>query len=174
MRLIKPAIIGIIGLSVLVTLISLLLPSEVHGRRGLVINAPADKIRLLINDFGNWPQWHPNFKPDSSKLTFGKTTTGTDGRCWLERNGKTDEFVFTLSNDSIINAVQKRKGENDVELLFTLTKDQASTGTYVDWKFITHLKWYPWEKFSGFFTESFTAPGMEQGLENIRKIAEGH
>jgi hypothetical protein len=174
-RFVKPVIIGVIGLSVVVTLISLLLPSEVHGRRGIVINAAKEKILPQINDFFNWKQWQPNFQADSAGIIYGKLSFGEDGRCEINRkNGKTDQYRFKLNNDSSIIAIQHRDGERDVENIFTLSKDQSSSGTYVDWKFITHLKWYPWEKFSGFFTESFTAPGMEQGLENLKKIAEGH
>ena len=173
-RFIKPVIIGIIGLSVVVIFISLLLPSEVHGRRGVVINASKDKILPSINDFANWKNWHPNFESDSSKIVYGTTTVGAAGSCEIRHaNGKIDQYHYTANNDSSIIVIQHRDGENDVQNIFTLSKDQSSSGIYADWKFITHLKWYPWEKFSGFFTESFTAPGMETGLENLKKLAEG-
>ena len=170
-RFIKPVFIGIIGLSVLVTLISLLLPSEVHGRRGIVINADKKMIMEQILDCSNWKHWQPNFMTDSLLVV-----TDAYGDAVIDHNGKKDFYKKKPGSvsDSSATFIQSREGENDVVHIFTLTKDAATNGTYADWKFITHLKWYPWEKFSGFFTESFTAPGMEQGLENLKKKAEGH
>ena len=173
MRLIKPAIIGIIGLSIVVTLISLLLPSEAHGRRGIVANADLQKIFLQVKDFANWHNWQPDFANDSNKIEFGKTTVASDGTCDVKRlNGKTDHYKFSNLTDTSVTVIQQRSGENDIQNIFTLSKDAGSNGTYIDWKLITKLKWYPWEKFSGFFTESFAAPGMELGLENLKAYSE--
>lgn len=168
MRFIKQAIIGIIGLSVVVTLFSLLLPSETHGRRGIVINAEPGMILTEINDFNNWKNWHPNFNSDSVPVK----ATITKNSCDIERSGKIDHYEIIASTDSSVIVLLQRKGENDIKHIFTLSKDAAGMGTYVDWKFISHLKWYPWEKFSGFFTESFTAPGMMLGLEKMKQHIE--
>ncbi|MEP6674545.1 MAG: hypothetical protein ABJA78_05305 [Ferruginibacter sp.] len=173
MRLIKPLLIGIIGLSLVVTFISLLLPSEAHGRRGVVINAAKENVLVQINDFANWKHWHPDFAADSSKISYGKVTSGIDGSCDLKRaNGRTDHYKFSSYNDTAVVVIQQRAGENDIKNIFTLVQDASSSGTYTDWKMITKLKWYPWEKFSGFFTESFAAPGMELALDNLKSYSE--
>jgi hypothetical protein len=173
MKLIKPALIGIIGLSLVVTFISFLLPSEAHGRRGIVIQADRNKILTELNDLYNWQHWHPDFNKDSSKLIFGKVTGVMDGRCDVtKKSGKMDIYTFRAFTDTSVTVIQKRKGENDVEHLFTLSTDATTGGTYVDWKLITKLKWYPWEKFSGFFTESFAAPGMELALDSLKAYTE--
>ena len=173
MRLIKPAIIGIIGLTVIVTLISLLLPSEAHGRRGIVANAARDKIMQQINDFANWRHWQPDFANNASKISFGKTSAGIDGTCDLTKpDGKTDHYKFSVYTDSSVTVLQQRPGENDIQHLFTLSNDAGTNGIYIDWKMITHLNWYPWEKFSGFFTESFAAPGMERALDSLKSYTE--
>jgi len=42
----------------------------------------------------------------------------------------------------------------------------------VEWRAITHLKWYPWEKFAGIFVSEMTGPGYQQALDALQKYIE--
>lgn len=172
MKLVKAAIIGIIGLSVLVTLISFLIPSEVHGRRGVVIKGNRDSIYNQIAVFYNWKNWHPEFKANVDNIGYKNVSSGKDAQATVLVKGKITTYQLTYADSTTIKVLQKRPGEKDVENIFALTKDTATGGIYTDWKFISTLKWYPWEKFAGMLTESMTAPGYEMGLNNLKSYIE--
>jgi hypothetical protein len=174
MKLVKAALIGIIGLAVLVTLISLLIPSEVHGRRGMVIRAERDSIYQQIAVFYNWKNWHPEFKANPSLIRYENVSSGMDAKAMVEVKGKTTTYQLLHADSTTIKVLQKRPGENDIENIFALAKDTATGGIYTDWKFISTLKWYPWEKFAGMLTESMTAPGYEMGLNHLKQFTEAH
>jgi hypothetical protein len=174
MKLVKAAIIGIIGIAVLVTLISFLIPSEVHGRRGVVIKAERDSIRQQIAVFYNWKNWHPEFKANPTLITYQNVSSGKDAKAMVVVNGKTTTYQLIQADSTTIRVLQKRPGENDIENIFSLAKDSTTGGTYTDWKFISTLKWYPWEKFAGMMTESMTAPGMDLGMNNLKQYTESH
>jgi hypothetical protein len=174
MKLIKAGFIGLLGLGLLITLISFLLPAEIHGRRGIVIKADSEKIRNQIALFYNWKNWHPEFKENASKLTYSNVSLGVNPTCSLVVNGRTTKYSITRNNAVFVTVIQQKKGQNDIENTFTFSKDSASGGTYVDWKFISALKWYPWEKFAGMFTETMTAPLYEMALDSLKKYTESH
>jgi hypothetical protein len=174
MKFIKAGLIGLLGLSILITLISFLIPSEVHGRRGIVIKADSAKIRTQIALFYNWKNWHPEFKEYSDKLTYKNVSTGQNPVCNLTVNGRSTDYRIVRNNELFVTVIQQKKGQNDIENTFTFSKDSATGGTYLDWKFISELKWYPWEKFAGMFTESMTAPVYELALENLKQYVETH
>jgi hypothetical protein len=172
MKLIKAGLIGILGLSILVTLISFLIPSEVHGRRGVVVKADSEKIRNQVAVFFNWKNWYPEFKENADKLTYANVSTGQDPVCNLTVKGRSTDYKMVKNNELLVTVIQQKKGQNDIENIFTFSKDSATGGTYVDWKFISTTKWYPWEKFAAMFTESMTAPVYELALENLKQYVE--
>jgi hypothetical protein len=174
MRLIKAAVIGMIGLAVLVTLISFLIPSEVHGRRGVVINSSRQKVYEQVAVFYNWKNWHPEFKANPEAISYQNVGSGQNAKAMVVVNGKTTTYLLVHADSSLIKVIQKRPGENDVENLFALAPDSTTGGIYADWKFISRLKWYPWEKFAGMLTEKMTAPGYEAGLNSLKAWAENH
>jgi hypothetical protein len=173
MRLVKAAFIGIIGISVLITLISFLLPSEIHGRRGLAINSSRERLMAQLGSFDNWKNWHPEFKANPGSIRYRNVGTGQNATATVEANGKTTTYLITYADSATVKVLQQRPGQNDIENTFTLAKDSTSGAIYADWKFISTLKWYPWEKFAGMLTESMTAPGYDAGLNNLKAITEG-
>jgi len=53
-------------------------PDRFHIERAIRINAPAEKIFPLINDFRNWVAWSPWEKKDPAlKRTYGGAQSGT-------------------------------------------------------------------------------------------------
>jgi hypothetical protein len=164
--------LGITGLFILITLISFLLPSEVHGRRGVVVNAPQDIVHQQVAVFYNWKNWHPEFAANNSNISYTDVGSSEHAKCRITVNGKATDYNITWNDVEKITVLQKRAGQNDIENIFTFSKDTATGGTYVDWKFISPLKWYPWEKFAAIFTESMTAPLYEQALDSLKKVAE--
>jgi hypothetical protein len=61
MNLVKGIAFGAIGLFIVVTLLSLLIPSKIMTSKSVLINAPKDSIQSLVNDLNQWKKWHPIF-----------------------------------------------------------------------------------------------------------------
>ena len=72
-----------IGLAVVCLIAAILIlaafkPSDFRVQRTATIQAPAEKIFPLINDYRNWPQWSPWEKLDPNmKRTFSGPQSGT-------------------------------------------------------------------------------------------------
>ncbi len=173
-KLIKAGLIGLLGLAVLVTLMSLLLPSEVHGRRGIVIAGRSAVIRNQVAAFYNWINWQPQCKAYPDSIRFSNAGFGTTGSiCRVNLPGRKPVVYQIVKDDSLfVIFTEKIAGENVVEHTISFSADSATGGTYVDWRFESPLKWYPWEKFAGMFTESITAPGYEAALANLKQYVE--
>src|SRR4051794_20838484 len=74
MRIIKLGLISAVFLFLLITAISLLLPSTVNISRAIDIDAPVDSIYKNINDVSRWVTWFANY--DSSMASTSPNTIG--------------------------------------------------------------------------------------------------
>lgn len=172
MRLVKGFLFVAAGFFLLITLISLLIPSRVMTVKSIIIHAPQQRILPAINDLLLWKQWHPVFKNNAAAVTISNPSTGINAYAqWLAFNRKTN-FTITAVFPEGINFLLNRPGENAVENSLTCIPMQEA-GTYqVEWKALTKLKWYPWEKFSGIFTGEITGPGYEAALKELKNYTE--
>ena len=174
MRLIKGFIFAIAGLFIMITLLSLLIPSKVMVSRGVVINANPQKIYAEISILQNWKHWQPVFKSDSLKINFSPGSTGTNSFCEWESNGKKNKLIITDRVDNQISVALQREGENDVSITIVVVTLPDSNSVQVEWNALTRLKWYPWEKFYGIFIEKSSGQGYEDALNSLKAYVEAH
>lgn len=172
MQTLKGALFVFAGLFGMVMIISFMIPSQVVTVRGMPVHASPEKILAEISDLKQWKQWHPVFMHDSSAVV-SKPSTGIHAAIEWKTRSVVNKIIITESNASGIRFLLQRTGENDVEHLLSLAPLQDSTGYQVEWKALTKLKWYPWEKFGGMFTDKLTGPGYEAALTNLRDHIEG-
>ena len=59
MKVVKWIAIVIVALIALFVVIGLLLPSEFYVQRKIIIDAPPEKIHVLVGDLARWPEWEP-------------------------------------------------------------------------------------------------------------------
>ena len=74
MRIIKLGLISAVFLFLVVTAISLLLPSTVNISRAIDVNAPFDTVYTNLNDLSNWKKWIAGY--DSINTTISQPSTG--------------------------------------------------------------------------------------------------
>lgn len=172
MRLIKGFLLTITGLFIIVTLISLLIPSQVRVERGVMINANAEKVFAEIRNLRHWSHWQPFLKTEGIKMNFSADSTGLNSFCEWEANGKKNKFIITAMRQNEITAVLVREGENDVVNTISVLPLSDSNTVQVGWKALTKLKWYPWEKFYGIFIEKITGQGYQDALNSLKEYAE--
>lgn len=175
MRLVKAFMVGLIGLSVFITLLSLLIPAHPSVSRTVVINsADKDKIKKQVDDWANWKNWHPLFLSDSAKVLFGKVTRGGDASCDIIYNNKTTHLKVTKVDAESVTFLLQAVGENDISNQVFIHSMQPLQQTRVDWVATTHLHWYPWEKFYAIFVDKLTGPGYEAALNGLKKYIESN
>ncbi len=174
MRLIKGFVLAIAGLFIMITLLSLLIPSKVMVTRGVVVSANAKKVFAELANLRNWQHWQPIFKSDSLKLNFSMDSTGVNSFCEWESGGKKNKFTITGIKEFEITTPLSREGENDVTNTITILPLADSNSVQVEWRALTKLKWYPWEKFYGIFIEKITGQGYEDALNGLKAYAENH
>ena len=168
MRIIKLAILSFIILFLLVTLISLFIPSHIRISKAADINNTKEVVMSYITDPLKWKEWYPG--ADSLDILYigGKPmgilmdTTGKEGLCIGD------------INDSIVTA--KNVGPaatSELETGWKVFPRSGNNVTTVQWYMDFKLKWYPWEKFKSLFYENIYGVHMEQGLAALKELSEG-
>lgn len=171
MRLIKPFAFVVLGFFVLISAISLLIPSKVVTTKSAIIHAPKEKILAAIIDFQVWRNWHPLFRA-TPELQISEPSTGVGAHADWTSSSKQNSLRFVELMPDGVKIILDRSGENPIEnILLVLAVEEA--GTYhVEWRSLTKLKWYPWEKFAGIFVSDITGPGYEAALNELKKLVE--
>jgi lipopolysaccharide export LptBFGC system permease protein LptF len=165
MRIIKLIIISIVCLLLIITIISLFIPSHIRISRAVQINASKEKVMEQLSDPVKWKNWYPN--ADSSEFFY--------------ENGQLKGLILNKSKRQ--NIIIIKKTENEVIAVYTFTNRKLVTGwqvvasndsksVTVQWYIDFHLKWYPWEKFSSFMFEKIYNPQLEKGLNNLKALLE--
>ena len=174
MRMIKGFLFVITGLFIMITLVSLFIPSRVIVVRGVEVNANSQKVFDEIRNFHNWHHWQPVFKADPAKMRYSADSTTAGSFCEWESNGKKNKLLFTTMDPNRVTVSLSREGEIDVTNVISVLPLSDSNRVQVEWQALTRLKWYPWEKFYGIFIEKMTGSGYEDALNSLKSYVESH
>ena len=165
MRIIKLAILSFIFLFLLVTIISLFIPS--HIRISKAKNLSTDDYfayTYYIGQLPKWKQWHPALKniPENEFQVLGDSSISVRGTTIRIAERKRDELVMEM------------KAGNGRPIIsgFKIIRHQQSDSTTLQWYMDFKLRWYPWEKFRSLFYENIYGVQMEQGLKNLKELGE--
>ncbi len=172
MKQVKGFIFVLIGLFIMITLVSLLMPSNVMTVRSVVIHANHEDVFSKIKDLEKWKEWHPVFKTDSSSIVISKPSSGINAFATWTSNNKENKLLITEQSSNHIKASLMRKNENDVINIISINPVADSSALQVEWRALSKIKWYPWEKFYGIFIDKITGPGYEVALNNLKELAE--
>jgi len=170
MRWIKLIITGVIGLFIVVTLISLLIPSEIKVSRAVIIHAGIDKISEQVEYIQNWKNWHPMFF--NSVLLNPLEVDGKIVSCDIIRDENVIHFQVIKSDSSHINFLVHSNDQHAIENEILLVPVTEKNAIMVEWRILTRLHWYPWEKFYGIFIDRLTGAGYEKALNNLKDFVE--
>lgn len=172
MRIIKAFLFGTVGLFIIITLFSLVIPSTVKVSRTVLINNTTDSTILSQTGYIiNWKNWHPLFKSDSTKIYINDTPKGKKSFI-VEYSNKKAEITFTAADSSAVKFTLSSAGENDIENEIRITQIPQQPNVQVTWVAHNELKWYPWQKFYGIFIDKLTGPGYEAALNGLKTFIE--
>jgi len=150
-RLIKLAILSIVFLFIVITAISLLIPSHIRISKAINIHGEKDSIFALISNPARWKEWHPAFVPNDSTPKFPSI-----------------RIVQKIQNDTEIVMHLQQSNKPEVINGWKIYKHSITDSLTLQWYMDFHLKWYPWKKFGSLFFENTYGAMMQQGLENIK------
>lgn len=171
MKFLKGFLFVLSGLFIFITLFSLLIPSRVITVRGKDIIASKSQIYAAIKDFHEWKKWHPIFIGNPNAII------GNDDSAGIARSitwGVGSKNTLTISGyfPDGIKMDLTRPGENTVENTLRIILLDNPSAYQVEWRSVTHLKWYPWDKFAGIFINQITGPGYDAALSSLKLYVE--
>jgi Polyketide cyclase / dehydrase and lipid transport len=164
MGVIKLGFISLIVFALLITGISLFIPSHVRISKAIDINASKDSVWRQVNDAANWKNWFPG----------GDTATSfiADNKIKGIGIGSEQALVITEINDSTVLAKNVGPGSKRGTSGWNIYKGITPNIVTIQWYMDFHLRWYPWEKFSSLLLEKRYGPMMEQGLDKLKNLLE--
>lgn len=134
-----------------VTAISLLIPSHVRISKAVNVYGEKDSVFALIEDTARWKLWHPAFMPNDSFQAFPAIHI-------LQRSRNDSEIVMHL----------QQQGKPQVVNAWKIYRHAGVDSLTLQWYMDFHLKWYPWRKFGSLLYERTYGAMMEKGLENLK------
>lgn len=166
MKAVKGFLFVIIGMAVVLTLFSLIMPSSVSAVRNIGIISSRDSINAMIKDLPGYPQWYPGMRGNHPVVAGdGKSISWKAG----ERMNKLS--VVNVDTNAIRLKLESGKNEPVISDIYT-TIYENEPGVNVEWRVHSKVKWYPWERFGGIFFDQVSGPTMLAGLENLKNLLE--
>lgn len=162
-RLIKPVVIGVVGLFVVMLLFSLLLPGEVMTSKWVRVANDKDSVISTVSDLKSWPNWNLLLK-DATDVQFSDSALS-----WTSPNGHSNRIrIEGVEPNGVATLISLNKGD-DIRSGFSIEKRDADS-VQVVWYIIEDLKWYPWEKFYGMMAADMKGPLMQESLQDLKKL----
>jgi hypothetical protein len=147
-KLIKLGIISIVLLFVLVTIISLFIPSRVRISKAIDISGDKDELVRQISDTSNWKNWF-----------FGE-------------HAPTRQLQITKRAVESITAESVNQRARPVTSTWNFTDYPGSGVVTLQWSMDFRFRWYPWEKFSSLLLEKTYGERMAASLERLKFMVE--
>ena len=176
MRLIKMFFFVLLGLFAVITIIGLLIPSSVKISRGIIVTADSSKVYAELSDVKNWNKWLPWITADSGAVVQLSDVTNQPGSYFRWKGMKINSagtISIQAKNPGEILLLHELKDMNKAEGGFRIRSTGKNNDvTEVLWYMEYKLKWYPWERFFGIFTDRIIGSAFEQGLDQFKNYIE--
>jgi len=145
--------------------------------RGITINAKAEVVHSLINDFNHWPSWSPWEKLDPDmKRTLSGPASGPGAIYEWQGNSKVGQGRMELLESSPqqirikLDFIKPMEGHN----ITTFKLNESNGVTQVNWS-MSGPNSYAAKIMQVFVNmDSLIGKDFESGLANLKARAEGH
>lgn len=148
------------------------LPADVSVSVVKQINAKPELVFRQVNSLKNWLAWSPFEKDTTLVNTFAGPDRGVGAkRQW--KSEKTGEGTMTIVKSKPYEFIENQLTFGpDEQGVGSWSFEPVDNGVNVSWTIhVTGLK-YPFGKWSGLFMNSLLKPMLENGLTNLKKVAE--
>jgi hypothetical protein len=159
MRFLKLIFFSAVILFVVLTAMGLLLPANVNISRAIDISKDSTVVFNKLKNIENWNEWMEGLKDSTQKAKFQNNAWST--------SSTTIKIISAENNTVKTEWISEGKTHLASFNIFT-----SNNKTTVQWLFVQHFSWYPWERFSSIFIEKAFGQIMEQSLQNLKNICE--
>jgi len=151
-------------------------PDTFRVARSIVVNAPADAIFPLINDYRRWPTWSPyEAKDPQMKRTYGSTTSGKGATYAWEGDSNVGAGNMAITNSLPPSKVQIKlnmlkpfEAHNDVTFMIEPNGDASR----VTWDMQGPVPYFAKVVHVFFNVDKMVGSDFEAGLANLKRVAE--
>lgn len=166
---------GLLAVVVIVIAAGLLLPSKIHIERSTVINAPPSAVFAFIDDFHKFNLWSPWAKRDpNTQYTFSGPEHGVDAKMeWHSEHrnvGSGQQLIVVSKPGQYVQTALSFDGMGSAFASFNLVP--SGTGTRVTWSFDQDVGYNITGRYFGLMMDKMIGPDYEQGLANLKTLAE--
>ena len=150
----------------------LLLSNDYEIRRSMAINAPIKKVHAIVEDLSQWQKWSPwaeSIKGMQTKITKAKGLGATQS--WKTDNGDSSLTITKCDPDKGIDYsvyFDNKRYENRAGFIYEAKNDQMILTWYMKGNVPTPVL----GGYVAFLTEMTSDDLFDQGLSNIKKLAE--
>lgn len=172
-RLLKVIGLLLVILIAVFVIAGLLMSKKFHVSRAVIIERPLEDIHPLVEDLERWPEWTPWQEGDPSIVTqLGDITRGVGAtQSWSGESGSGRlEITETSPSRGIAYKVWF---EDDSYLCYSRIRYETDEGrTVVHWDFNGTADAPIIGPYFAKMIESVTGTMFDQGLSNLKKLAE--
>lgn len=174
MKALKKIGIGLLAIVLLLVIVSLFLPHEVHVERSTVIHASTETVFNQVNELQNWKNWSPwNERDSEMKSTFSEQTSGAGA--WTEWTSETEgSGKLTIMESDPSKQIRNKLEMADMgnPSFGTWTFEEGEEGTLVNWKMDVDMGWNLIGRYIGLMFDGMMGPDFEKGLSNLKAFCE--
>ncbi|MBT8078339.1 MAG: SRPBCC family protein [Gammaproteobacteria bacterium] len=176
MKFIKILLGILVALAVLFVIGGMLLPSEQHVERSVVVNAEPSEVFLLVNDFREFNKWSPwaDIDPDGTRYEFSGPAAGVGSKLsWSSEHpdvGSGAQEIVDSQPNRMVKARLTFEGF-DSPSYATYTLEPTDGGTRVSWAFDSNLD-SMLGRYLGVMMEKWVGADYERGLARLKELAE--
>jgi uncharacterized protein YndB with AHSA1/START domain len=173
-RWFKRILIGAVAVVLLFAAVGLALPSKFRVERSVAINAPADKVYLLIAAPAQWKHWSVwNQRDPKMRIEYAGPALGA-GASWSWRSDSEGNGAMEFTEAVPGRTLVYRLSFPDMGMQSTgkMTIEPAGSGVRVSWSNEGDMGASPVNRWFGLFMDRLVGPDFEAGLANLKALAE--
>ena len=180
MRILKIFGVSFLFIVLIMIIVALFLPGQVHVERSIIIKAEPSDIFAQINTLKNWEKWSPwhHIDPKMMLKYEGPASGKGASYAWRSGNSKVGKGTLAIINsvqDSSVFCKMEFQGMGSSHSNFRIEKQDK--GTKLIWAMDSKSEDMPWlmrlpSRYFNLAMDGMVGPDFEKGLANIKTLVE--
>lgn len=176
MHPLKRLVLGVLLMAILLVAVAFALPQQITVARSKIINAPESDVYPYVNSLKRFNEWSPWAARDpETKFVYSGPEEGKGARMeWSSDHpdvGKGILEIIESETNSFVRVALDIGDKGEANISYQLKPSGA--GTRVVWEFETDVGNNPVGRWVGLTLDRWVGQDYEEGLERLKKVAEG-
>ena len=176
MKFVKVLLGIIVTLVVLFVIGGMLLPSEQHVERSVIVNADPAKVFSMVNDYREFNKWSPwaTYDPEGTRYEFTGPATGVGSKMsWSSEHPNVGNGAQEITESQPNKMVRSKLTFEGFETpsYATFNLEPSDGGTRVTWAFDANLDSMV-GRYMGLMMDKWVGADYERGLARLKELAE--